>query len=111
MKNRASAASLALLLTACSGHASGERAGIIRGDGTRGRSVYLERCAACHGAEARGSRLGPSLRALSPTWNEKRIFAAIEEPEAPMPKLYPSQLTRRDLADVAAYIDRIAAEK
>lgn len=84
---------------------------MIRGDGTRGRSVYIERCAACHGAEARGTRLGPSLHALAPTWNDKRIFTAIEEPEAPMPKLYPSQLTRRDLADVAAYIDGIAAEK
>jgi len=51
------------------------------------------------------------LRALKRSWDKKRIFAAIEEPEAPMPKLYPSQLTRRDLADVTAYIDGIAAEK
>ncbi|MDH2909160.1 MAG: cytochrome c [Candidatus Eremiobacteraeota bacterium] len=111
MKNRAGIASLALLLTACSGHARSNGAGMMRGDGSRGRSVYLRRCAACHGADARGTRLGPALRALKSSWNVKRIFGAIEEPEAPMPKLYPSQLTRRELADVAAYIDDIAAEK
>ncbi|NNM99405.1 MAG: cytochrome c [Candidatus Eremiobacteraeota bacterium] len=111
MKNRAGIASLALLLTACSGHARSDGAGMMQGDGSRGRSVYVQRCAACHGADARGTRLGPALHALKPSWNEKRIFAAIEEPEAPMPKLYPAQLTRRDLADVAAYIDGIAVEK
>jgi len=111
VKYRAGIATLALLLTGCSGHAQGERAGMLRGDGSRGRSIYLERCAACHGADARGTRLGPALHALKASWTQKRIFAAIEEPEAPMPKLYPSQLTRRDLADVTAYIDDIAAEK
>ena len=111
VKNRAGIASLALLLTACSGHARNDRVEALRGDGSRGRGVYLQRCAACHGADARGTRLGPDLHALSKSWSDKRIFGAIEEPEAPMPKLYPSQLSRRDLADVAAYIDGVAAEK
>ncbi|MGC8486317.1 MAG: c-type cytochrome [Candidatus Baltobacteraceae bacterium] len=111
MKNAAGIASLALLLSACAGHVRDDRAAVLHGDGSRGRGVYLQRCAACHGVDARGTRLGPDLYALSKSWSKKRIYGAIEEPEAPMPKLYPSQLTRRDLADVAAYIDGIAAEK
>ena len=111
VKNAAGIASLALLLSACAGHARGDRAAVLHGDSSRGRNVYLQRCAACHGADARGTRLGPDLYALSKSWSKKRIYGAIEEPEAPMPKLYPSQLTRRELADVAAYVDGIAAEK
>ena len=111
VKNRAGIASLALLLSACAGHARGDRVAVLHGDSSRGRDVYLQRCAACHGADARGTRLGPDLYALAKSWSKKRIYGAIEEPEAPMPKLYPSQLTRRELADVAAYVDDIAAEK
>jgi hypothetical protein len=33
-----------------------------------------------------------------------RIVSAIEDPDPPMPKLYPSVLSRQDVNDVAAYV-------
>jgi len=35
------------------------------------------------------------------------IAAAIENPVPPMPKLAPAVLTRRDVADVAAYVETL----
>ncbi len=71
-----------------------------------GSALFAQDCAACHGATGAGG-VGPALK------NErlrKSLVAAeqwIENPAPPMPKLYPSSLTARDVADVAGYIETL----
>jgi mono/diheme cytochrome c family protein len=78
----------------------------IAADVARGRVVFAQNCASCHGADGSGG-LGPTLVGEK---SHKALAAAIgfiKNPTAPMPKLYPSPLSDRDVADVAAYIESL----
>jgi mono/diheme cytochrome c family protein len=76
------------------------------GDPVHGHQVYSANCAACHGANAQGG-VGPALRGEK---NRKDLAAAIawiKNPKLPMPKLYPSVITEKDVEDVAAYVESL----
>jgi mono/diheme cytochrome c family protein len=76
------------------------------GDPVHGRQVYAANCSACHGANAQGG-VGPGLHGEK---NRKDLAAAIawiENPKLPMPKLYPSVISRKDVEDVAAYVESL----
>jgi mono/diheme cytochrome c family protein len=78
----------------------------VAADAARGRTVYAQNCASCHGADG-GGGLGP---ALTHERSRKDLAAAvrfIQNPVAPMPKLYPAHLSERDVADVAAYVESL----
>ncbi|MDQ2663423.1 MAG: cytochrome c [Candidatus Eremiobacteraeota bacterium] len=72
-----------------------------------GKTLFSIQCAACHGAEGRGGPVGPVLRNERSRRSVRAIRDAIEFPSPPMPKLYPAQITRRDLEDVAAYVNQL----
>jgi len=71
-------------------------------------------CTGCHGAEGQGTPLGPDLRSGKWVWSdgslagiEKTIREGVEKPKSyrsPMPPMGGSQLTRRQVRDVAAYV-------
>lgn len=68
------------------------------GDGER---IFGNTCSVCHGAHGEGAA-GPNLQ------KTKRDLAGIiqfvENPTAPMPKLYPSSLSEADVRAVAEYV-------
>jgi len=90
---------------------SGEIAGTattLGGDREAGARVYTANCATCHGATGKeGGAIGPSLR----NENERMDFGAtvswIEDPQPPMPVLYPKILTQKEVRDVAAYVQSL----
>ena len=49
-------------------------------------------------------RIGPSLANEGRKRTLAQIVRAIEEPDPPMPKLYPGTLSERDVADIALYV-------
>lgn len=71
-------------------------------------------CAGCHGTDAQGTQLGPNLRSRSWLWSngslagiEKTIRDGVAKPKNyrnPMPPMGGSQLTRRQVREVAAYV-------
>ena len=71
-------------------------------------------CAGCHGANATGSPLGPDLTARKWLWSDgsyagilKTIQEGVPNPKeyrSPMPPMGGAQLTRDQLAAVAAYV-------
>lgn len=73
---------------------------------SHGSALFAQDCAACHGATGAGG-VGPALK------NErvrKSLAAAeqwIKNPAPPMPKLYPSTLSAKDVVDVAAYVETL----
>ncbi|TAM58460.1 cytochrome c [bacterium] len=77
------------------------------GDVDNGKKVYGANCASCHGADGSGG-VGPSLHGdlKTPTMprTQAALVAWIKDPKPPMPKLYPSTLNEKDVADVAAYV-------
>ncbi len=76
-------------------------------DPHRGRVIFANNCSMCHGSTGAEGGVGPSLRGESSRKSPGATVAWIENPDPPMPKLYPSPLSRRDVDDVAAYVQRL----
>ncbi|HYZ17862.1 MAG TPA: cytochrome c [Candidatus Acidoferrum sp.] len=86
------------------GGAAGGAAGA--GDATHGKQIFMANCASCHGANAEGG-VGPSLKGEKSRKNYQQAIAWIKNPQPPMPKLYPSPLSEKDVDDVAAYVETL----
>lgn len=71
-----------------------------------GSALFAQDCAACHGA-AGGGGVGPALKNERVRKSLAEAEQWIENPAAPMPKLYPSTLSAQDVADVAAYVETL----
>lgn len=78
------------------------------GDAEAGRLVFAANCATCHGATGlEGGVVGPSLRHESARMDFGSTVAWIQDPQPPMPRLYPKFLTMQQVRDVAAYVERL----
>ena len=75
-------------------------------DADRGSQLYAANCGSCHGAQGQGG-FGPSLHNERSRKDLDASIAWIKNPAPPMPKLYPSPLSDRDVADVAAFIETL----
>ena len=75
-------------------------------DATRGKQIYTQICAGCHGAE--GDRIaGKDLKSVRSRMNAGQVAGFILNPSGTMPKIFPEPRTNddeRDLRDVAAYV-------
>jgi mono/diheme cytochrome c family protein len=85
---------------------SGSSASQAAGDPIHGHQVYSANCAACHGANAQGG-VGPALRGEKNRKDTAAAIAWIKNPKLPMPKLYPSVISEKDVEDVAAYVESL----
>ena len=72
-----------------------------------GRIAFTENCATCHGATGREGGVGPSLAGERARINYDETIAWIENPLPPMPKLYPSPISRETVEDIAAYVQSL----
>jgi mono/diheme cytochrome c family protein len=104
---------LALPLLAACGHGSHAAAAVkataspmVANQG-RGADVFRANCAVCHTATGAAAGVGPSLEHEKSRKNYEQTVAWIEQPEPPMPKLFPSPLSEKDVADVAAYVQSL----
>ena len=82
-------------------------AALAMGDASHGEQIFAQNCASCHGGNGVGGGVGPSLRDEKSRKGYQAAIAWIEDPKAPMPKLYPSPLSLKDVEDVAAYIQTL----
>ncbi len=73
-------------------------------DGVRGKEIFQQNCASCHGAKGTEGGIGPSLRNERARKASPQVEAWIKNPVPPMPKLYPAPLNETDVVDVTAYI-------
>lgn len=82
--------------------------GCAKGNGaastSRGQQLFVANCSQCHGATGIQGGIGPSLRGEHTRKNLDQTVAWIEDPQPPMPKLYPGTLGQKDIADIAAYV-------
>jgi mono/diheme cytochrome c family protein len=120
-----SACVLALATAACAGHAeqtastttsaradakaatAATPSAIGNGDVGRGRQIYGEQCAQCHGATGTEGHIGPSLANEKARKTYAKTVSWIQDPTEPMPKLYPSPLTQQDVEDVASFVQTL----
>lgn len=80
----------------------------LGGDRKAGAKLFSAHCSACHGPTGTEEGMsGPSLRYESARMNFQSTVSWIEDPELPMPKLYPATLSERDVHDIAAYVQSI----
>ena len=77
------------------------------GDPERGKTTFVANCAVCHGVTGTEGGVGPSLRDERRRMDRANMISWIEDPEPPMPKLYPAALSEQDVQDVAAYVDSL----
>jgi mono/diheme cytochrome c family protein len=80
---------------------------VVMGDPKHGRDIFKQNCASCHGAAGAGGGIGPVLKGEKHRKNYAAAIAWIENPQPPMPKLYPSPLSLSDVQDVAAYVESL----
>jgi quinohemoprotein ethanol dehydrogenase len=78
------------------------------GDPKAGEDVYAENCSVCHGADGGGGNGGPSILQLQGTPAD--ALQQIEKGGGGMPA-FESTLTPQQIADVHAYVLRLAGEK
>ena len=75
-------------------------------DPARGKQIYAQGCAACHGPD--GDKVsGKDLRTVKARMNAQQLTAFILNPALPMPKMFPDPRTpedERDIRDVAAFV-------
>ena len=72
-----------------------------------GKAVYARECAACHGEKGAGGQVGPSLARERSRKSFEAVQAIVLNPQPPMPKLYPSRLTKTEVRDVSAYVESL----
>ena len=77
------------------------------GDAHKGKVLFSANCSTCHGATGREGGVGPSLTNERAKKNYAQTVAWIENPNPPMPKLYPSPLSLQDVRDLAAYVQQL----
>ncbi|HEY9180294.1 MAG TPA: cytochrome c [Candidatus Baltobacteraceae bacterium] len=117
MSSRIVAVAFALLAAAgatvgCAGHharagAASRADGVAGADLGKGKAVYAAQCAACHGARGIGGQVGPSLQKENTRRTYRGVYDIVLDPQPPMPKLYPSRMTRGDVRDVSAYVESL----
>lgn len=76
-------------------------------DIVKGKTIFSQQCAACHGVAGVGGPIGPSLTNERTRRSYESVRAIVDDPPPPMPKLYPSRLTRADVRDVSAYVESL----
>jgi mono/diheme cytochrome c family protein len=83
-------------------------AATLNGDPVVGKQVFQTNCAVCHGATGiEGGVVGPSLRHESMRMDYGATVSWVEDPQPPMPKLYPKMLTESQVRDVASYVQTL----
>jgi mono/diheme cytochrome c family protein len=72
----------------------------------RGRILYAQQCAVCHGAGLEGVEMAPSLAGgdFIDRWAGQPLSDLFERIRATMPKGKPGSLSRAENADITAYI-------
>jgi mono/diheme cytochrome c family protein len=87
--------------------ATAAASGGAMGDATHGKAIFTANCSTCHGATGTEGGVGPSLKGEKSRKNYEQAIAWIKNPQPPMPKLYPSPLSEKDVDDVAAYVESL----
>jgi mono/diheme cytochrome c family protein len=77
------------------------------GDPKHGEAIFAQYCTSCHGAAGAGGGIGPGLKGEKQRKDYPAAIAWIKNPQPPMPKLFPSPLSRNDVEDVAAYVESL----
>ena len=110
----AAGALAALLATSCAKNSDQSTSttttttAMAAGDATRGKSIYTQNCAGCHGATGKEVGVGPSLANEKSRKNYAATVAWIKDPKTTkMPKLYPAPLSEKDVEDAAAYVQTL----
>jgi mono/diheme cytochrome c family protein len=76
----------------------------IEGNPTKGRSIFVMNCVACHGQWADG-KVGPSLRNISEKLSKPRIIHQVVSGKTPpMPQFQP---TEAEMADLLSYLNQL----
>lgn len=73
---------------------------------TRGKGLYAQTCANCHGAGLEGIDMSPALTggAFMSNWNDLTVGDLAERIRTTMPMDRPGTMTRDEIADVTAFM-------
>jgi len=76
----------------------------LEGNPTKGRSIFVMNCVACHGQWADG-KVGPSLKNVSERLSKpKLIHQVVSGNTPPMPQFQP---TSQEMADLLSYLKQL----
>jgi mono/diheme cytochrome c family protein len=77
----------------------------LKGDATKGKTIFLSNCGSCHTLAAAGTTgtVGPNLDTFTPKPDYRAVTAQVTNGGAVMPP-FKSSLSTQQIADVAAYV-------
>lgn len=104
------AAALAFATVFSNSHAASPASaatGPAMGNVARGKQIFGQNCSICHGATGHEGGVGPPLTGERKRKSYTATIAWIKHPMAPMPKLFPSPLNEKAVADVAAFVQTL----
>jgi S-disulfanyl-L-cysteine oxidoreductase SoxD len=72
----------------------------------RGKAIYGQQCASCHGATLDGGGAAPPLAGpdFKSNWNGQTAADLFEKTQTTMPADQPGKLTRQQTADILAFL-------
>jgi len=72
----------------------------------RGEQLYDKKCSSCHGTDLNGGLHAPALvgSAFTPNWDNMSLDDLFERMRTSMPEDDPGSLTRRQTADILAFM-------
>jgi mono/diheme cytochrome c family protein len=83
--------------------ALGNQNGAALAERAKGRRVYEQVCASCHGPDGK-LLAGHDLGTLKGRRDRAATMSYIKDPKPPMPKLFPNLLDEQSVQDVTTYI-------
>jgi mono/diheme cytochrome c family protein len=72
----------------------------------RGEQLYDKKCSSCHGTDLNGGLHAPALvgSGFTPNWNNVSLYDLFERMRTSMPEDEPGSLSRRQTADIVAFM-------
>lgn len=72
----------------------------------RGEQLYDKKCSSCHGTDLTGGLHAPALvgSGFTPNWNDRSLSDLFERMRTSMPEDDPGSLSRRQTADILAFM-------
>ena len=73
---------------------------------TRGKTLYVNSCAACHQEGLQGADLAPALKGdeFLLRWSDRSMFEFVDRVATTMPQDTPGSLNPQENADIVAYV-------
>jgi quinoprotein glucose dehydrogenase len=97
-----------LKMSSAQPHLGGSAARVLTGSASQGRTIYVQNCQGCHGADLRGNSNYPSLVDITSRLGADTVRSTVSGGKGPMPA-FGTDIKEADMDNLLAYLNNTAA--